>query len=97
MQEGNKEHSADLYNVLIASKRKHQQAIENIDMVLDYIREEQGVSMRVSVIVDNMSLLGNVSYIAQGYIEDIEDEEEEEAGGDIPKWYRLEMKQRGSS
>lgn len=32
--------------------------------------------VRVTVIVDNMSLLGNVSYIAQGCLEDIDEEEE---------------------
>jgi hypothetical protein len=45
--------------------------------------EEGKHEVRVIVIADNMSLLGNVSYIAQGCIEDIEEEEEEE---EINEW-----------
>jgi hypothetical protein len=38
--------------------------------------EEGNHEVRVTVIVDNMSLLGNVSYISQGCIEDVDEEEE---------------------
>jgi hypothetical protein len=38
--------------------------------------EEGNHEVRVTVIVDNMSLLGNVSYISQGCIEDTDEEEE---------------------
>jgi hypothetical protein len=40
--------------------------------------EEGNHEVHVTVIMDNMSLLGNVSYIAQGCIKDMDEEEEEE-------------------
>jgi hypothetical protein len=44
--------------------------------------EEGNHEVHVTVIVDNMSLLGNVSYIAQGCIKEEEEEEEEINEGD---------------
>jgi hypothetical protein len=38
--------------------------------------DEGNHEVRVTVIADNLSLLGNVSYIAQGCIEDADEEEE---------------------
>jgi hypothetical protein len=40
--------------------------------------EEGNHEVHVTVIADNMLLLGNVSYISQGCIKDIDEEEEEE-------------------
>jgi hypothetical protein len=88
--------------------RTHEQAIDlNIEYFKCYrIRTSETVyfeapceegkhEVHVTVIVDNMSLLGNVSYIAQGCIRDMDEEEEEtEMEEEVEDWLECLCKQK---